>query len=81
LAFGPERNGVMKTDAKRLTTLARKFVAKKMEELGYLPNIWTKKDKGRTIVQVELPDDMSEFYQDLKRNIAKSNDKYGPKLD
>lgn len=64
---------------KRVYNKARKEIAKQMEANGFRIAIWTKQDKGRTIVQV-FGKDAGKLETLADHFIAKANDKYGAKL-
>lgn len=64
---------------KRVYNKARREIAKQMEACGFRISIWTKKDKGRTIVQI-FGKDPVKLETMVDSFIALANAKYASKL-
>jgi hypothetical protein len=62
----------------RALNASRREVAKTMEKLGYRISIWTKRDKGRTIMQVQ--GNGAAFQSEMARVIASVNQKWATRL-
>ena len=65
--------------AHRAYNAARRAIAKKMQVMGFRIDIWTKRDKGRTIVQIYGNDPVS-LETTVDTMIAWANAQYGPKM-
>ena len=66
-----EHNRIFKTWHRALTG-ARRAALKKLEKMGYRPNVWTKTDKGRTITQVYGPNG-AKFLSDIEAVLVEIN--------
>lgn len=62
----------------RAVNASRREVAKALKALGFEVADWTKRDKGRTIIQVFGTGDL--FEQALDRALVAANQKYAAKL-
>lgn len=63
---------------RRALNASRKEVVKLMEKAGYRISVWTKRDKGRTIMQVYIPD--AEALQLLQRTVRRINLKWAARM-
>lgn len=69
---------------KRATNSSRKEVAKAMERLGCRAEIWTKRDKGRTIVQIfghcTTFSESKKFSGEIEKAVVAANEKYASRM-
>ena len=63
---------------RRAVNASRREVVKFMEKAGYRPNVWVKRDKGRTIMQVWITDKDGVLL--LQRTIKRINLKWAARL-
>lgn len=63
---------------RRALNASRKEVVKFMEKAGYRISVWTKRDKGRTIMQVYITD--AAALQLLQRTVKRINLKWAARM-